>query len=705
MDCIDRQTLVRRHNPVLRTFDPVSPLSVGNGEFAFTADATGLQSFPELYDPSVISGARSHLKGPGQTSHDSVPLCTQSQWGWHTFPLPEGQSPSDYQMEIYDAHGRPVGYPTRAQGQEELHNWLRQNPHRLHLGRVGLRLRGRDGGVLEAGGVDEIKQTLDLWTGLLESRFRAGGEGVVVETCSHPRIDMLAVRIDSALIERGQLEIVLAFPYGSPHKDMITADWARPERHATHLFRRAAETASLQRRLDEDQYFVRLAWSGKANFQQEEAHDFLLRPAKSGRCFEFQVAFSSSEAVESLPAPQQTFTASAEHWTRFWSTGGAVEVAGSRDERAPELERRLVLSQYLAAIQCSGSLPPQETGLTCNSWHGKFHLEMAWWHGVHFALWGRTHLFERWMPWYQKILPKARKRAQSQGYAGARWPKMVGPEGRDSPSSIAPLLIWQQPHPIVFAELFYREHPHRHTLENYREIVFATAEFMASYAVLNPRTRYYDLGPPVIPMQENHPPRETWNPTYELEYWVYGLELAQQWRHRLGMERDSSWEEVRTKLAPLPVKDGVYLAHENCPETYTERNWDHAVMLNAMGVIPGPRVDREIMRRTLRKVRHVWQWERNWGTDFFTAAMTAARVGEPRMAVDMLLMDTPMNTYLANGHNAGWQYSIYLPGNCGLLAAVALMAAGWRGGPESHAPGFPADGSWTVRQEGLRAWL
>lgn len=253
--------------------------------------------------------------------------------------------------------------------------------------------------------------------------------------------------------------------------------------------------------------------------------------------------------------------------------------------------------------------------------------------------------------------------------------------------------------------MFYREHPHRHTLENYREIVFATAEFMASYAVLNPRTGYYDLGPPVIPMQENHPPRETWNPTYELEYWVYGLELAQQWRHRLGMERDSSWEEVRRKLAPLPVKDGVYLAHENCPQTYTERNWDHAVMLNAMGVIPGPRVDREIMRRTLRMVRDVWQWEKNWGTDFFTAAMTAARVGEPRMAVDMLMMDTPMNTYLANGHNAGWQYSVYLPGNCGLLAAVALMAAGWRGGPESHAPGFPADGSWTVRQEGLRAWL
>jgi len=33
---IDRRNLVRRHNPTLTTLDPRSPLSVGNGEFAFT---------------------------------------------------------------------------------------------------------------------------------------------------------------------------------------------------------------------------------------------------------------------------------------------------------------------------------------------------------------------------------------------------------------------------------------------------------------------------------------------------------------------------------------------------------------------------------------------------------------------------------------------------------------------------------------------
>ena len=46
---IDREALVRRHMPVVTHLDVEAPLTVGNGEFAFTADATGLQTFPELY--------------------------------------------------------------------------------------------------------------------------------------------------------------------------------------------------------------------------------------------------------------------------------------------------------------------------------------------------------------------------------------------------------------------------------------------------------------------------------------------------------------------------------------------------------------------------------------------------------------------------------------------------------------------------------
>lgn len=66
---IDREALVARNNPQVSSFDSLASLSIGNGEFAFTVDATGLQTFPSVYK-----------KG--------VPLGTQSQWGWHSFGNP-----------------------------------------------------------------------------------------------------------------------------------------------------------------------------------------------------------------------------------------------------------------------------------------------------------------------------------------------------------------------------------------------------------------------------------------------------------------------------------------------------------------------------------------------------------------------------------------------------------------------------------------
>jgi len=82
--------------------------------------------------------------------------------------------------------------------------------------------------------------------------------------------------------------------------------------------------------------------------------------------------------------------------------------------------------------------------------------------------------------------------------------------------------------------------------------------------------------------------------------------------------------------------------------------------------------------------------------------MTAARLGEPGIAVDALLLETQKNKYLPNGHNYQRPgLHLYLPGNGGLLTAVALMAAGWENGPADPTPGFPKQG-WNVRMEGLK---
>src|SRR5205823_4214631 len=507
--------------------------------------------------------------------------------------------------------------------------------------------------------------------------------------------------IKSVLIREGRparLGVRFGFPYGAPA--MNASDWTKHKSHKSAIEAKTGHAVRLHRELDSDEYHVAIEWSDDANFNESDYHQFDLYPTGSQETLAFVVKFSERPITGSLPNAPMTFATAADHWRRFWSNGAAVDLSDSRDSRAFELERRIVLSQYLTAIQCSGSMPPQETGLTCNSWYGKFHLEMHWWHAAHFALWNRLPLLEKSLSWYESILPSARDRARSQGYRGARWPKMVGPESRDSPSPIGPLLIWQQPHPIFYAELCYLTHRNRATLERYGEVVFESAAFMASYAYFAKERQRYVLGPPLIPAQENHPPRETWNPTFELTYWAYGLRTAQRWRERLGRKRNSEWDRVIAKLSALPALDGVYLAHENCPQTYRERNYDHPSMLGALGMLTGDKVNRETMRRTLKKVMKEWQWDKTWGWDYPLTAMTAARLGETKLAVDALLMETEKNRYLANGHN--WQrpnLPCYLPGNGGLLYAVAMMAGGWRGSPSRPAPGFPDDGLWRVRSE------
>jgi hypothetical protein len=662
---LERRLLVTRHNPVLHAVNPRAPLSVGNGEFAFTADVTGLQSLRALYEPHV-------------------PLCTQSQWGWHSFPIPDHLHPSDFRLEMYDTYGRPVGYATQKEGQAQPYDWLRENPHRLNLAEIALLL---DQELLKPEDIDRIHQELDLWNGILDSRFQVKGAPVQVLTGCHPEVDAIAVLLDSPLVEARRLSVAFRFSYGSIH--MSASDWSKPEAHRTEVVAADGRFLELVRTLDGDSYFVRIRWSGEAQIERRGLQEFVLAGAPRS----FVCHFSKRRSMQSLPPAESVYAACRAHWNRFWSTGGAVDFSQSTDPRAHELERRVILSQYLTAIQCSGSAPPQETGLTCNSWYGKFHLEMHWWHAAHFALWGRTPLLERSLPWYQSILPAARAKAQQQGYAGVRWPKMTDLSGRSSPSPVGELLIWQQPHPIALAELCYRSDPNRETLERYREIVMGSAQFMASYAV-KVKGRYV-LGPPLIPAQENHPARTTFNPTFELSYWHQALGIAQTWRERLGLSREPEWDQVRTLLSRLPIREGVYLAAESCPDTFTNYNWDHPSMLCAYGLLEGELVNREVMRRTLHKVLKVWRWSDTWGWDYPMTAMTAARLGESETAIAALFLQSPKNEWLPNGHvYQRPNLPVYLPANGALLSAIALMTT---------LKAFPQK-NWKVQAEGLQ-WL
>lgn len=692
MSQIDRHALVDRHRVVQTTLDPRSPVSVGNGELGYTVDITGTQTFPERYPAGSRDGS-----APGTL------LGTQSQWGWHTIPADPGYELSDVTVD-YETPRGSVPYVDMAgtigkggdRTDSEAELWLRSNPHRLNLAHIGLvELSAEGWEPLQFEDVRDVHQELDVWQGLVTSRFVWKGHDVLVETACHPRADVLGVRVTSTAVEAGRLGMQFNFPYGSGSWHNAS-DWERPERHTT-VCTPQEDAWLLSRTVDETAYSLTLRREEEAELAQGGPHFFRL--SRKAPSMDMVAAFARGTVPQPTFGFEEIRRASAQHWRAFWQDGAAVSFDGSTDSRAHELERRVVLSQYLTAINCSGSLPPQETGLVCNSWRGKFHLEMHWWHAAHFPVWGRPDLLRSSLGWYVDVLDQARATAERQGYSGVRWPKQVGPEARESPSPIGTFLIWQQPHPIYLAELLYRRSPTQSILEEFAEVVFQTAEFMADFA--EPSENGYQLGPPVVPAQESYGSirARAKNPTFELVYWHWALDVAQRWRERRGEDRLPHWDEVSNNLTPPMVRDGVYAAID--VEPYTIRA-DHPSMLCALGMLPLTKyIHPATMRATLDDVLRDWGWETTWGWDYPVLAMTAARLGDAHAAVGALTMSETKNLFLPNGHNRQTDsLPLYLPGNGGLLAAVALMAGGWEGS-EGHAPGFPDDGSWVVQAEGL----
>lgn len=688
---IDREALVRRHNVRYKAVEPRAPLSVGNGEFAVTVDATGLQSLPDAYPAPGRSGdTKGSLLG------------TQSQWGWHSTPAVPVPSLEETKREYQGAHG-PVRYvdlsgktsATSTDAGTPAETWLRNNPHRLMLGAIALAAESAGRKTLNVDDLQSIDQELDLFTGIVRSRFRVGAVSFIVQTAVHPELDTLAVRImaDGA----PGPAVRLHFPYGSEDWGNA-ADWSKPDFHTSRL-RTLSGGWMIDRRLDDAAYSVGVT-SPEAELLRVDDHEFLLH--SRGATLELSLNFTPGSAVDAGivdgPSAEHVFLASASAWRAYWSKGGMIDFSGSTDPRAGELERRVVLSQYLTRVNCSGSLPPQETGLTVNSWRGRFHLEMHWWHAAHFPVWNRSSNLERSLAWYASILDSARGTAAAQGLRGARWPKQVGPDGRESPSDVGPFLIWQQPHPIYFAELVWRSNPTPEILERYAPLVFQTAEFMASYAAQGPDG--FELGPPLIPAQESYAAMraEVRNPAFELAYWQWALATARRWQQRLGLPAESSWTKVETGLVAPHVREGAYSSISVPP--YSVRT-DHPSMLAALGVVPyTPLIDAVTMSATYDDVLADWDWASTWGWDFPMLAMCAARLGRPEDAVAALLMDAPKNTYLKNGHNFQTEsLPLYLPGNGGVLMAVALMARGWDG--SGALPGFPDDGRWAIQMEDI----
>ncbi len=793
---INRPAVVGRNNPVITEADPLASLTVGNGHFATTVDVTGMQSYPFDYEAGV-------------------PLTAMSDWGWHKFENTAGLTPAESEKTFDLGHGHPEAYAVEykaSKGDDARRvaatEYFRVNPHRLNLGIIGLELY-RDGaagatgatGASEANGAQspqkpqspqqphnliplsdltDIRQELQLYDGKIESSFRADGQPVEVTTAALQNMDAVIYRIKTPLLKDGRARVSIRLPYPTGRHADAATDLTKPGRHTSRIVSSGKDYAVIDHQIDSTRYTLTLQWEGDATITECDRHYFTLTTTSDVLAFKATyspispLCSGAAAALAAAATPAATVPATTlvfdqelraviRSWNRWWQQGAIVDFSQCTDPRARELERRVVLSQYLTQVNCANSQPPQETGLTYNSWFGRPHLEMTWWHMVDFALWNRPEVVARVMDWYNDVAyPVARQIAQRQGFKGIRWMKMTDPWAGEAPSNTGSFLIWQQPHYIYMAEELYRANPTAETLKKYATQVEETAEFMADFVnkattsaqfsqfsqspqkphspqkPQKPQPPYYLQG--ATAMQESMSKDFSFNHPFELAYWQYGLNVANAWRERMGKARNAQWDAIADGLTPLPLRDGsIYTAGlpkgktaglpsfdpfdtvgsgtaaaqptqgKTTLQTFDEkcRN-DHPAVLGACGLLPlsesHPLYDPAKMTTTLGWVMKNWNWQTTWGWDYGMVAMAAARLGLPTTALDALLINTQKNTYLKNGHNfqTADRLRLYLPGNGALLSAIAMMCAGWDGCQQPMNPGFPQDGSWNVRWEGLQ---
>ena len=662
---IHRENLIRKFNPVLNHIDADSPLTVGNGSFAFTADVTGMQTFYDMYS-------------------DKCPLLTMATEAWHRTPNSEGKfyGPENIMMTEYQGDRRALRYPVKCFTEnEEEYNWLRENPHRYNLLRLGLKLDGRE---ILLTDISDINQTLDLYTGVLTSRFKIDGKKVKVETVVGSGMS-IAVRIDSEIL-KDRLSIEAEFPYASP--DKTGSDFGKEDRHSTLIQAfwgdKKKTELLLLRKMDEVEQYVHIC--GEVEAELTDTHKVTMSiPEGRKRSMSLCVSFSKGKDNPAAISFKQASEQSKKRFYAFWNKGAMIDVSSSPDKRAMELQRRIILSMYLTYIQCTGKLPPQETGLTCNSWYGRFHLEMHPIHVAYLALYGRGDLLEKSLEFYLNSLEKAKALAKENGYKGARWPKMTSYLADQAPSPIAPLLIWQQPHVIYMLELLRRaryserraEVPlisEEEFLEKYKNLIFETAEFMADFAEYDEKNNRYVLNPPMYSVQEKGNPEEIFNPPFELAYWSFGLETAYRWMEKLSIRKEK-WLKVARLMAKAPVEAGLLSAYEGFKGTYENLNMDHPSMLFARGFV-GDDTEDEVLKASMERMKEKWDFDSLWGWDFAFLAMTYAKLGMYDEAFDMLLYKTAKNTYAVNGNNVQGtrkDLPLYLPGNGSLLLAMSAL--------------------------------
>lgn len=346
---IDRHGLVSRYNPIRTASSTSTPMQVGNGHFAFGADISGLQTF--------------------------FPFAIMSDWGWKNDSLPSGVTESDiesYRGEVWDRVQYEFGGPPLVE------QWLEANPNRVNLGRVGLLFLGEDGKVMDVteDALEGKNQVLDLWMGTITSTFRWEGEVVEVQTVVAQSSDTVGITVTSKLLQDGRLGIFLDFPWNDGTAGFVApfvGTFNATDKHTTtwragNNFGRNVD-AVISHTMVANTFFTYVGGGDDFRITRDspDSHRYTIGPSQRKNTFAVAIAYAPGR-VHAIPTASDIERESRQEWEKFWSEHGAIDVvSGSTDTGADELQRRIILSQYLLRVNEAGNTPPQEVSGWCDT--------------------------------------------------------------------------------------------------------------------------------------------------------------------------------------------------------------------------------------------------------------------------------------------------------------------------------------------------
>jgi hypothetical protein len=317
-----RRTLVTRSNIVNSAVSSKRPLTVGNGEFYFTTDITGLQTFPDLY-------------------RVSTPLKTIAEWNW--FPEADLKSPGATQLCT-----------------------------------IGLYIEKDNGKAINSGDIMDPVQYLDLWTGEIDSRFKIEKLPVHIKTVCHPGYDMISVKIVSKLLAAKRIRIQLTFPdTQSPAFHYFNLPSEDPVRILSDTNNVVIFTVKGIRN-----NYTLLTWKNNAMLKKSSPNLYYLEPEREDSVYSFSCQFLNNPENGRVQNFGETEAASKKNWGNYWKNISGSDFCLSAGCQGFNVEQNQILSQYFTKIEVGSELVPAESGITYNRWFGKYHLGMHWWLSV-----------------------------------------------------------------------------------------------------------------------------------------------------------------------------------------------------------------------------------------------------------------------------------------------------------------------------------